>query len=88
VQTFIVHLLRTERIPFVQSRAAWPLMASSFGTMAVGVAVCYVPGLNRALSLEPIIPSYYVFLVATVLAYCVCTQMTKRIYIRVFNTWL
>lgn len=47
VQTFIVHLLRTERIPFIQSCAAWPLLLSSFGTMAAGIAICYVPGLNR-----------------------------------------
>ncbi len=87
-QTFIVHLLRTERIPFISSCAAWPLMLSSFGTMAAGIAICYVPGLNGALSLEPIIPSYYGYLAATVAGYCMCTQIIKRLYIRVFNNWL
>ena len=38
-----VHLLRTERIPFLQSRAAWPLMVSSFGTMVAGVVITYLP---------------------------------------------
>lgn len=47
-QTFIVHLLRTERVPFLQSRAAWPLQLSSFGAMVVGIAICYVPQVTFA----------------------------------------
>ncbi|BDA47243.1 probable magnesium-transporting ATPase, P-type 1 [Coccomyxa sp. Obi] len=82
-QTFIVHLLRTENIPFVHSRATWPLMLSSFGTMAAGIAICYIPGLDSALSLTAIFPSYYAWLVGTVLAYCCAVQAIKWIYIRV-----
>lgn len=43
---------------------------------------------NRALSLEPIIPSYYGYLAATVTGYCICTQLIKRLYIRIFKAWL
>ena len=88
VQTFIVHLLRTERIPFIQSRATLPLMASSFGTMAAGIAICYIPGLNSALSLTAIFPSYYAWLAGTVAAYCCAVQGIKWVYIKVFRSWL
>jgi Mg2+-importing ATPase len=87
-QTFIVHLLRTERIPFIQSRAAWPLMVSSFGTMGLGFAVCYLPKVNHALALAAPPPLYYVFLVATVAVYCFTVQVFKLFYIRVFRSWL
>ena len=88
LQTFIVHLLRTEKIPFIQSRAAWPLMLSSFGTMAFGVAICYIPGLNAAVGMSPVIPSYYAYMFGTTLAYCVSLQIYKWIYINVFHSWL
>lgn len=87
-QTFIVHLLRTEKIPFLESRAAWPLMLSSFGTMAFGVAICYIPGLNAAVGLSPVISSFYAYLIGTILAYCVAVQVYKRGYINTFQSWL
>jgi Mg2+-importing ATPase len=83
-----VHLLRTEKIPFLQSTAAWPLLLSSFGTMAAGIIICYIPGLNAALSLTAIFPSFYGFLVAIVLGYCLWAQAVKALYIRVFQSWL
>lgn len=88
LQTFIVHLLRTEKIPFLQSRAAWPLMLSSFGTMAAGIAICYIPSLNAAVGLTPVFPSYYAYLIGTTLAYCMAIQVYKKIYINVFHSWL
>ena len=88
LQTFIVHLLRTEKIPFIESRAAWPLMLSSFGTMAFGIAICYIPGLNTAVGMSPVIPSYYAYLFGTTLAYCVALQIYKWVYIKVFHSWL
>ncbi len=87
-QILAVHLLRTEKIPFIQSRAAWPLMASSFAMMGVGVALCYIPGLNRALSLTAIVPGYYAWLAGILLLYSATVQLIKVLYIRVFNTWL
>lgn len=88
MQTFIVHLLRTEKIPFLQSTAAWPLLVSSFGTMTAGIVICYIPGLQKLLSLVQIYPIYYLFLAATVMAYCVTVQLFKIAYIHVFNSWL
>ena len=87
-QTFIVHVLRTERIPFIESCAAWPLMLSTFGVMAFGVAICYIPGLSTAVALTPVIPSYYIWMIGTIALYCVTVHVYKIIYIRVFKSWL
>ena len=87
MQTFIIHLLRTERIPFVQSCAAWPLLLSSFGIMALGIAICSIPGLNTAVSMSPVPPSYYIWTVGTTVLYCIAVHIYKLIYIRVFRTW-
>ena len=49
-----MHLLRTERWPFLQSRAAWPLQLSSFSTMLAGIVMCYIPGLAGAFQLTEV----------------------------------
>ncbi|WP_205419640.1 hypothetical protein, partial [Klebsiella pneumoniae] len=38
-QTLIVHMIRTRRIPFIQSRAAWPLIVMTGIVMALGIAL-------------------------------------------------
>src|ERR1022692_3122691 len=38
-QTLIVHVIRTRKIPFLQSRASWPLMAMTAVIMGIGVLI-------------------------------------------------
>jgi Mg2+-importing ATPase len=42
-QTLIVHLLRTAKVPFVQSRAAWPLAISTSVIMIIGMCSSLLP---------------------------------------------
>jgi Mg2+-importing ATPase len=42
-QTLIVHMIRTRRIPFIQSRAAWPLIVMTGMVMALGIALPFSP---------------------------------------------
>ena len=88
MQILAVHLLRTERIPFLQSWAAWPLLASSFGMIAVGLALCYIPGVHTALSLTAVVPGYYGWLMGILVLYCLIVQLLKVLYITTFRTWL
>ena len=37
-QTLIVHMIRTRKVPFFQSRASWPVMAMTFSVMAIGIS--------------------------------------------------
>src|SRR5581483_1292737 len=42
-QTLIIHVIRTNKIPFVQSRASWPVTVMSLVIMAIGIAIPFSP---------------------------------------------
>lgn len=86
-QTLIVHMIRTQHIPFVQSRAAMPVILLTAIIMAIGI---YLPFslLGAHVGLEPLPPSYFAWLAGILLSYCVLVQLMKRFYIRRFGQWL
>ena len=86
-QTLIVHMIRTRRIPFIQSNAAWPLMLMTFAIMAIGIAIPFTT-FGSYIGLMPLPMSYFPWLIATLLCYCVLTQLIKMWYIRRFGKWL
>jgi len=86
-QTLIVHMIRTEKIPFVQSRASWPVVALTAAVMAVGCIVPFTP-LGEAVGMVPLPLAYWPFLATTLLGYCLLTQVVKRLYLRKFGEWL
>ncbi|KAF9976630.1 hypothetical protein BGZ73_008169 [Actinomortierella ambigua] len=86
-QTLIVHMIRTPKIPFVQSIAAWPLIAGSLIVAVVVLAMPYIPGVAGLISLVPLPSIYYAYLVSALVCYCLVTQLAKMIYLRAFGTW-
>ncbi|MGL4860394.1 MAG: magnesium-translocating P-type ATPase [Enterobacteriaceae bacterium] len=85
-QTLVVHMLRTQKIPFIQSTAALPVVLMTTLIMAVGIYVPFSP-LGHAVGLVPLPWEYFPWLVATLLCYCLLTQGMKRLYIRRFGQW-
>src|ERR1700730_789159 len=86
-QTLIVHMIRTQKIPFIQSTAAAPVLILTGIAMAIGIFIPF-SSLGASVGLQPLPISYFAWLVATLLAYCVLTQIIKTIYIRRFAKWL
>jgi P-type Mg2+ transporter len=86
-QTLIVHMIRTQHIPFIQSRAATPVIVLTASIMALGI---YLPfsSLGAHLGLVPLPLSYFAWLAGILLSYCVLTQLVKTLYIRRFGQWL
>lgn len=80
-QTLIVHMIRTPKIPFIQSRAAVPLLIMTAVIMAVGIWLPMGP-LAGYLKLQALPPLYFVFLPLILLGYMLLTQALKGIYIR------
>ncbi len=80
-QTLIVHMIRTRRIPFLQSRAAWPLILMTGLVMVLGIALPFSP-LAGYLQLQALPLSYFPWLVAILAGYMVLTQMVKGFYSR------
>jgi P-type Mg2+ transporter len=86
-QTLIVHMIRTQKIPFVQSAAAPPVLLLTAAVIIVGILIPFSP-LGASVGLQPLPANYFPWLVATLLAYGGLTQLIKSIYIRRFAKWL
>ncbi len=86
-QTIIVHMIRTQHIPFIQSRAAMPVILLTASIMAFGIFLPY-SSLGGHLGLVPLPLAYFPWLAGILLSYCVLTQVVKRIYIYKFGQWL
>jgi P-type Mg2+ transporter len=83
-QTLVVHMLRTPKLPFVQSRAAWPLLAATGGVVAVGLWLPMGP-LAEYFKLGPLPSAYFPWLIGLLAGYAVLTTLMKRFYIRRFG---
>ncbi|MBP1397999.1 magnesium-translocating P-type ATPase, partial [Yersinia pestis subsp. pestis] len=86
-QTLVVHMLRTQKIPFIQSTAALPVLLTTGLIMAIGIYIPFSP-LGTLVGLEPLPWQYFPWLAGTLICYCVVAQLMKRFYIRRFGEWL
>jgi P-type Mg2+ transporter len=86
-QTLIIHMIRTSKVPFVQSCAAAPLMLLTIAVMAAGLAIPYTR-LGADLGMVPLPPAYFPWLAATLAGYFVLTQFMKRQFLRRYGSWL
>ena len=86
-QTLIIHIVRTKKIPFIQSWASTPVVASTSLVMLIGVMIPFTP-LAGMLSLTPLPPAYFLWLIGILVAYSLLTQFFKGWYIKKFNEWL
>jgi Mg2+-importing ATPase len=75
-QTLVIHVIRTNRLPFVQSRASPALTAATLGVAALGVWLPFSP-LARPLGLVTLPPTYWPLLAATLLGYVLLAQGAK-----------
>jgi Mg2+-importing ATPase len=84
-QTLIIHVIRTNLLPFVQSRASWQLTLTTLFIMGVGAYLPYSP-LAGPLGFVPLPPLFWLFLAATLLCYVGLTQLVKTWLIR--KSWV
>jgi Mg2+-importing ATPase len=86
-QTLIVHMIRTRKIPFIQSMAATPVILTTLLIMIIGI---YFPfsALGAMVKLVPLPMSYFCWLFITLFLYCALVQLIKRWYIKKFKSWL
>jgi Mg2+-importing ATPase len=80
-QTLIVHVIRTNKIPFIQGRASWQLTMTTLLIMAVAAWLPYSP-VAPALGFVALPHLYWPILLATVLCYVALTQAVKMWLIR------
>ena len=75
-QTLIIHVIRTNKIPFLQSRASWSLTVTTLSIMALGMWLPYSP-LASALGFSHLPRMYWPILMCTLLSYVGLTQIIK-----------
>lgn len=75
-QTLIIHIIRTNKIPFIQSRASWPLAVMSAIVVAIGIGLSISP-LGRYLGFTPLPLQYWPLLAVTVVGYAILTHSVK-----------
>jgi Mg2+-importing ATPase len=75
-QTVIIHIIRTNKIPFLQSWPSWPLLVMSATIMAIGVAIPFTV-LGDYLGFTQLPMLYWPLLAVSLLAYIVITQLLK-----------
>ncbi|MCO5398875.1 magnesium-translocating P-type ATPase [Ralstonia soli] len=80
-QTLIIHIIRTGKVPFVQSRASTPLVLTSVAIACVGVAMPLTP-VGALFGFVPLPVSYWPCLAAIVLAYGLAAYAMKAWYVR------
>ena len=80
-QTFVVHMLRSEKFPFIGTRASMPLLFSSACGIAVLTALPYTP-IGTLLGLTALPAVYFLVLAGVLLGYIVSVSFAKKLYLK------
>jgi|GEM_PF-33889 len=86
-QTLIVHMIRTQKIPFIQSTASVPILISTSIIMAIGIVIPFT-SFGVSVGMVPLPMSFFPWLALTLVGYCMLTQVLKTAYIKKFGDWL
>lgn len=86
-QTLVVHMIRTEKIPFIQSRASLPVIIITTLAIFVGTIVPYTK-LGVALGMYAMPALYFIWLFAIILAYMCLVTLLKKLYIKKYGELL
>jgi Mg2+-importing ATPase len=82
-QTLIVHVIRTNKIPFIQSRASLAMMCSTLVIVGIAAGLTYSP-LAGVLGFSSLPAIFWLFLLGMLICYVVLTQFVKTWFIRKF----
>ena len=83
-QTLVVHMIRTQKIPFIQSKPSWQLMSATIMIVTAGIYLVMGP-LAYYFKLQALPGIYFVYLFFILVGYMVLTQAMKGIYTRKYG---
>jgi Mg2+-importing ATPase len=83
-QTLIIHIIRTAKIPFLESRASTALITTTIIIAAIGIVLPF-SWLGGFLGFVPLLPAYWIALCLILLSYVVLTHFMKTWFIRRFG---
>ena len=86
-QTMVIHMLRTAKVPFVQSRPAWLVILMTLVAALFVTSLPYGPLVN-ILHLAPLGLPYFLFLLGIIFLYMFSVTVIKKFYIKKYKEWL
>jgi Mg2+-importing ATPase len=86
-QTLIVHMIRTQKVPFLQSLSSAALLFSTVTIMIIGAALPFTL-LGASIGLVPLPLRYLPWLMGILASYFALTQVVKVWFLRKFGEWL
>ena len=84
-QTLIVHVIRTRKIPFIQSCASPVLILTTLLIILIGSALPYIPPVAAYLGFVPLPPIYWLFIALTIACYVTLTHSVNAWFARKFG---
>jgi len=86
-QTLVIHMIRTPKVPFIQSRASAPLTLMTFAGIAVLTAIPFT-GIGAAIGLAALPPEYFAWLALTIFLYMTLVTVSKKRFVRRYGELL
>ena len=84
-QTLIVHVIRSRKIPFIQSKPSAALLMSTITIILIGSLLPYIPPVAAYLGFVPLPAIYWAFIAATILCYVTLTHSVNVWFARKFG---
>ena len=86
-QTMVIHMLRSPKLPFIQSRPAFSVVVTTLAAAFFVTSLPYSP-LASILKLSQLNGLYFVLLFAIIVLYMLSVTVVKHIYIKKYKEWL
>ena len=86
-QTLIIHMIRTSKIPFIESKSSKQLLISTFSIVAITLIIVFT-NISIIFDLQKLPLSYLVWIGILMIMYIVLIQIYKKIYIKTNKEWL
>lgn len=80
-QTLVIHMIRTPKIPFIQSRASFIVITATSLAIAIGTIIPFTK-FGSDIGMLPLPWSYFPWLILTILAYMVLVTLMKKVFIK------
>lgn len=82
-----MHIIRTAKIPFIQSNAHKMVYFSSIGLCILGILVPFT-WLGNVIGLIPIPLPYMSIIIGVPILYCFVAMFAKKVYIKKYGEWI
>ena len=82
-----MHIIRTAKLPFIESRASVPVVITTVLLMFVAIIVPFTP-LGSMIGLVAIEAKFIVMIFVISFLYCIIASIAKKIYLKIYKEWI